>query len=239
MENYPLTSIHKKYCKHTEPRILNGLKTCIGCDKIPIPAYKSFEIQRNTYCRNCYAEQNFDPKNLIEPTEDYMLVLENLVINCIYEEIGCKETYKINTLRYLLDHEKGCRFNSCKRSVLKENSVYIDEPERDCFRCDDKYYDAANHDCFSTLLELIEKMAKEIKTLTSWYQEEKTEKLESTIQLRTQIAHLSQKLQSSLEIQNQETHRNTLNQTNQQTFNNKLSTKTTVSRNSSQYSEGN
>ena len=38
MENYPVISINKKYCIHTEPRFL---KTCNGFDKIPLTSNKS------------------------------------------------------------------------------------------------------------------------------------------------------------------------------------------------------
>ena len=43
MEYYPLISINKKFCHHTETRVLNALKTCIICDKIPLPSYKSLQ----------------------------------------------------------------------------------------------------------------------------------------------------------------------------------------------------
>ena len=216
MEYYPIISIDKKYCKYSEPHMLNALKTCIACEKIPLPSYKSFQNQKCTYCRDCYAEQNFDVKSFIEPTEEQKFILGNLVINCKFEEKGCRETYKVNTLKLYLDHEKICHYNFSRTSLLKVNSVYINESQGNCFRCDDKYFNVANHDCISTLLKLIKEMNQEIKILTSWYHDENTEKLESTPQFNSLIAQLSQKFNSSLEIQNQiisqESQTNTLNE---------------------------
>ena len=63
MQYYPIISIDKKYLKYSEPQFLNVLKPCIVCNKIPLPSYKSVQNQKFTYCRDCYAEQNFDAKS--------------------------------------------------------------------------------------------------------------------------------------------------------------------------------
>ena len=88
MKSYSLNSIDKKYCNYTEPRVLKAIATCIKCNKIPLPSYRSAQDFKNTYCRKCYEEQNFDPKNFIESIKEEF-VLEKLVINCKYQEKGC------------------------------------------------------------------------------------------------------------------------------------------------------
>ena len=69
MKSYSLMSIDKKLCSLSDPRLLKALGTCIKCNKIPLPSYRSTQDFKNTYCQKCYEEQNFDPNNLIENTK--------------------------------------------------------------------------------------------------------------------------------------------------------------------------
>ena len=45
MKSYSMMSIDKKYCLNTEAVFLNLLKTCVLCNKIPLPIEKSLENQ--------------------------------------------------------------------------------------------------------------------------------------------------------------------------------------------------
>ena len=87
--------------------------------------------------------------------------------------------------------------------LLKENTIYIEEKVNKCVRCNDIIYpNVGNHDCTASLLQLIFKMENQINSITSMYQQLKTEKQLSYIQLQTQISKLSHKLDSSLQTQN-------------------------------------
>ena len=88
MKSYGMLSIEKKYCLNTEPLFLNILKSCVVCNKIPLPCYKSMENQDMTYCKVCYELQNFNPKNLIKPSIEIESILPKLVINCRNEHKG-------------------------------------------------------------------------------------------------------------------------------------------------------
>ena len=144
INSYPIISIEKKYCLQTQIKYLDKLRTCVECGKIPLPSYKSFSKQNNTYCKNCYDKQNFDPNSFIENTSEELL-LKKLVINCKNKDEGCLRNYNIKTLQDLIDHEKGC---SLRKSV-KENTIYIDEAQDNCFRTYDLNVNVANHDCMS------------------------------------------------------------------------------------------
>ena len=162
-KSYPINSLDQKYCKYSDVRLLKFLETCTFCKKIPLPNYKSVENQKTIYCLDCYDRNNFDLKNLIEPDLGQEFLLEKLVINCIFEEKGCKERYDINTLQQLLDHEKVCFFNPSTKLLLKQNSIYISEAIENCLRCYDMNLDVTNHDCITTLAKLILEMVSQIK----------------------------------------------------------------------------
>ena len=103
MKSYFLNSIDKKYCNHSEARVLKALATCIKCKKIPLPSFRSTQDHTNTYCQKCYEDQKFDPNNFIESINEEF-ILEKLVLNFIFEEKGCEERQTFNSLKYLLDH---------------------------------------------------------------------------------------------------------------------------------------
>ena len=126
MKSYFLNSIDKKYCHHTEPRVLKSLAICIKCNKIPLPSYRSAQDLRNIYCRKCYEEQNFDPNYFIESMNEEF-ILEKLVLNCKYEDKGCQERHQLNTLKYLMYHEKLCQYKDLRKYVLKQKAINIDE----------------------------------------------------------------------------------------------------------------
>ena len=176
MKFYPMNSIDKKYCKFSDPRLFELLETCILCNKIPLPTYKSVQIQKNSYCLDCYNQENFDAKNLIEPSKALEFLLEKLVMNCKYEEKGCKERYEINSLQNLLDHEKVCFYNPSTKLLLKQNSIYINEALENCLRCYDLNVDVTNHDCITTLLKIVLELSSQIKTLTSKNEQQNIEK---------------------------------------------------------------
>ena len=200
-KNYPINSLDTKYCKNNDLRIFKLLETCSFCKKIPLPAYKSVENQKNTYCLDCYNQKNFQSKNLIEPDIGQEFLLEKLVINCIFEEKGCKERYDINTLQKLLDHEKVCFFNPSTKLLLKQNSIYINEAIENCLRCYDMNLDGTNHDCITTLVKLILEIGAQIKNLTSKFEQQNTQNDQRFLQLERQFNDLSQKLHSLLEKQ--------------------------------------
>ena len=175
MKSYSLISIDKKLCTLSDPRLLKALGTCIKCNKIPLPSYRSTQDLRNTYCQKCYEEQNFDPNNLIENTTEEFII-EKLIINCKYLEKGCQERNQFNTVQNLLDHEKLCPYNETRKCVLKENAININELKENCVKCEDSFVDVANHDCMTTVLKIISEMTLQIKTLTAKYEQEKTEK---------------------------------------------------------------
>ena len=103
MQFYPIISIDLKFLKNNDTQLFNTLKKCARCNKIPLPSYHN---QNLTYSWDCYGQQNFDAKKFIEPTEEHIFFLGNLLINCKFEEKGCRETFKFNSFQYLLDHEK-------------------------------------------------------------------------------------------------------------------------------------
>ena len=201
MKSYCMMSIDAKYCVNTEGLILNLLKSCVVCKKIPLPSYKCFENQDMTYCRVCYDLQNFKPENLIKPSIELDFILQKLVINCRNEQKGCKQRFNVDSLQNFLHHEQQCGYNMSP--LLKENTIYIEEKVNKCVRCNDIIYpNVGNHDCTASLLQLIFKMENQINSITSMYQQLKTEKQLSYIQLQTQISKLSHKLDSSLQTQN-------------------------------------
>ena len=124
-KKYPIDSIDKKLCKYTDLSLLELLDTCSQCNKIPLPSYKSKQNPKYIYCRNCYNQKNYDPKNLKEPSKKVEFLLEKLVISCKYEEIGCKEKYQIDSLQNLLDHELLCSNNLSLKPVFKENEISL------------------------------------------------------------------------------------------------------------------
>ena len=195
MKSYGMLSIEKKYCLNTEPLFLNILKSCVVCNKIPLPCYKSMENQDMTYCKVCYDLQNFNPKNLIKPSIEIESILPKLVINCRNEHKGCKQRFTVDSLQNFLHHEQQCAYNMSP--LLKESTIYIEEKVNKCVKCNDIIYtNIGNHDCTASLLELIFKMENKINSITSMYQQLKTEKHLSYIQLQSQISKLSHKLHS-------------------------------------------
>ena len=169
-------SIDKKLCSHSDPRLLKALGTCIKCNKIPLPSYRSSQDIKNTYCQKCYEQKKFDPNNLIESLNDEYLI-EKLIINCKYLEKGCQERNPFITIQNLLDHEKLCPYNETRKCILKENAININELKEDCVKCEDSFVDVANHDCMTTVLKIISEMRVQIKTLIAKYEEEITNKL--------------------------------------------------------------
>ena len=193
MKSYSLISIDKKLCCHTDPLLFKALGTCIKCNKIPLPSYRSSQDIKNTYCQKCYEQKKFDPNNLIESLNDEYLI-EKLIINCKYLEKGCPERNQFVTIRNLLDHEKFCPYNESRKCALKEKAININELKVNCVKCKDSFVDVANHDCMTTVLKIISEMTLQIKTLTAKYEQEKTEK-------NKQIDDLSIKFDTSLEKQ--------------------------------------
>ena len=201
MKSYAINSIDINYCKYNDPDLLEALERCIKCHKIPLPTYKSSQNLLLSYCQNCYEEEKLDPQNLIEPTKGMDFLLKKLVINCKYDEKGCNEKYQFNSLQNLVDHQKICFFNNSRKTILKENTININETIENCLRCFDLNVDVTNHDCLTTLVKLILDMANKFRSFTLMYEQQKTEKEETFLQLQNQIADLSQKLHSSMEKQ--------------------------------------
>ena len=202
MKSYIINSIDINYCKYNDPDLLEALERCIKCHKIPLPTYKSSQNLLLSYCKNCYEEEKLDPQNLIEPTKGMDFLLKKLVINCKYDEKGCNEKYQFNSLQNLVDHQKICFFNNSRKTILKENTINIKETIENCLRCFDLNVDVTNHDCLTTLVKLILDMANKFRSFTLMYEQQKTEKEETYLQLQNQIADLSQKLHSSMKKQN-------------------------------------
>ena len=194
MKSYPVISVDKKYCKFTEPMVLKALRICIQCNKIPLPSFKSSQNYLKTYCLNCYNQHKFDPLHLIMPSKESEILLEKLVINCKFEEKGCKETYQTNTLQNLLDHEKECFYNQSK-------NLFLNEILENYLKNNALNIELANNDCLTTLLKLVLEIATKIKILTSLYEQLITDNEQNYHNNQTHFTDLSHRLDSSLEKQ--------------------------------------
>ena len=68
MKSYCIDSLDPKLCFKTNSEILDDLKLCVNCHKLPIPVYKSYKNQEESFCKNCYFKLNFNPKHLLTPS---------------------------------------------------------------------------------------------------------------------------------------------------------------------------
>jgi hypothetical protein len=144
-----INSIPKKYCCNTHEEILDYIDLCRDCGELPIPCYRTTKDKKNSYCKNCYYKRNFDDESLIELSKIEKSIVHKLKIRCKHYERGCKEIFRINIYKELLDHQKKCSFSESFGFNLKENLILIHENKLKCKKCD--YYHSDNLDCFKSI----------------------------------------------------------------------------------------
>ena len=133
MKSYCIDSIDPKLCFKTNSEILDDLKLCVNCHKLPIPVYKSYKNQEESFCKNCYFKLNFNPKHLLTPSVYEIEFLDKLIVSCRNFVNGCPRARNIKNLEDLLLHESECKYsefnnkqgcNRCK-NFLSSNDLSI------------------------------------------------------------------------------------------------------------------
>ena len=199
MKSYPINSINYKNCINSKEKVLKTLRTCLQCGNIPLPIYRSFLNQDETYCKNCFIEKEFDINYLIKPSSLELEVLDKLLFNCLNIERGCTAKFDINNLSNLLNHEKECiTYHSLKN--FKEIPINIDKRRKNCVRCDE-IIDQKNHDCVIFLKKSLTEMNLKIEKLSIMYNQQRIQNEMSNSKYENQISLITEKFNCLLKKQ--------------------------------------
>jgi hypothetical protein len=137
MKSYIIDSVDLQNCSKSDLKTLNKLKLCNNCEKLPIPAYKSYKNQDLTFCRSCYYKLDYKEKHLLKSTDMELELLGELILNC--KNPVCNQQFDLNSIEEMVLHELKCR-NSDDNLRIKK-----------CKRCFQFYSNFKKHDCITEL----------------------------------------------------------------------------------------